>query len=149
LPDGTLKDIHNCGGTDALAIRLNKNGERQWYRIISGFNDDFITDVVKTDGGFALTGYTDSSNREFASIGNKGGTDGFISFIDVNGTIVETLSQAGFGNDAALCLAYSADNRELLVAGKTESNDGSFEDINGYVGSIGYVGRYKITLRNY
>lgn len=149
LPDGTLKDIHNCGGTDALAIRLNKNGERQWYRIISGFNDDFITDVVKTDGGFALTGYTNSSNREFASIGNKGGTDGFISFIDVNGTIVETLSQAGFGNDAALCLAYSADNRELLVAGKTESNDGSFEDINGYVGSIGYVGRYKITLRNY
>ena len=148
-PDGTLKGIHNCGDTDALAIRLNKNGDRQWYRIISGFKDDYITDVVKTDGGFAVTGYTDSSNREFASMGNKGGTDGFVCFLDVNGTIVETLSQAGYGDDAALCLAYSSNNRELFVAGKTVSTDGDFENINTYNGIRGYVGRYKITLRNY
>lgn len=148
-PDGTLKGIHNCGGTDALAIRLNKNGDRQWYSIISGFKDDYITDVVKTDGGFAVTGYTTSSNREFASIGNKGGTDGFVSFLDVNGAIVETLSQAGFGDDSALCLAYSSNNRELLVAGSTASADGSFADINNRIGPTGYVGRYKITLRNY
>lgn len=148
-PDGTLKGIHNCGDTDALAIRLNKNGDRQWYSIISGFKDDYITDVVRTNGGFALTGYTNSSNREFASIGNKGGTDGFVCFIDVNGTIIETLSQAGFGNDAALCLAYSENNRELLIGGKTASTDGSFAEKNSYSGTAGYVGRYKITLRNY
>lgn len=148
-PDGTLEGIHNCGDTDALAIRLNKNGERQWYRILSGFYDDYITDVVKTDGGFALTGYTSSSNREFSSIGNKGGTDGFAYFLDVNGTAVKVLSQAGFGDDAALCLAYSSGNRELLVAGRTDSTDGSFTDKNSYSGPIGYVGRYKITTRNY
>lgn len=148
-PDGTLKGIHNCGDTDALAIRLNKNGDRQWYSIISGFKDDCITDVVKTDGGFAVTGYTTSSNREFASIGNKGGTDGFVCFLDVNGTIVETLSQAGFGDDSALCLAYSSDNREILVSGITISTDGSFEGVNVYNDTRCYVGRYKITLRNY
>ncbi len=148
-PDGTLEGIHNCGNTDALAIRLNKNGERQWYRIISGFYDDYITDVVKTDGGFALTGYTTSSNREFSSIGNKGGIDGFVYFLDVNGTAVTVLSQAGYGDDAALCLAYSSANRELLVAGGTDSTDGSFADKNSYSGSVGYVGRYKITTRNY
>ncbi len=148
-PDGTLKGVHNCGDTDALAIRLNKNGERQWYKIISGFKDDYITDVVRTDGGFALTGYTTSSNREFASIGNKGGTDGFVCFLDVNGTIIKTLSQAGFGNDSALCLSYSAGNRELLIGGKTASTDGSFSEKNPYNGDIGFVGRYKISLRNY
>ncbi len=148
-PDGTLAGIHNCGDTDALAIRLNKNGERQWYRIVSGFYDDYITDVVKTDGGFAVTGYTTSSNREFSSIGNKGGTDGFVYFLDVNGTAVKVLSQAGFGDDAALCLAYSSGNKELLVAGSTDSTDGSFADKNSYNGSVGYVGRYKITTRNY
>lgn len=148
-PDGTLAGIHNCGNTDALAIRLNKNGERQWYRIVSGFYDDYITDVVKTDGGFAVTGYTTSSNREFSSIGNKGGTDGFVYFLDVNGTAVKVLSQAGFGDDAALCLAYSSGNKELLVAGSTDSTDGSFADKNTYSGSVGYVGRYKITTRNY
>lgn len=148
-PDGTLEGIHNCGNTDALAIRINKNGERQWYRIVSGFYDDYITDVVKTDGGFALTGYTNSSNREFSSIGNKGGTDGFVYFLDVNGTAVKVLSQAGYGDDAALCLAYSSGNRELLVAGSTDSTDGSFADKNSYSGGVGYVGRYKITTRNY
>ncbi len=148
-PDGTLEGIHNCGDTDALAIRINKNGERQWYRIISGFYDDYITDVVKTDGGFALTGYTTSSNREFSSIGNKGGTDGFVYFLDVNGTAVKVLSQAGSGDDAALCLAYSSGNRELLVAGGTDSTDGCFADNNSYSGSVGYVGRYKIATRNY
>ena len=148
-PDGTLEGIHNCGNTDALAIRLNKNGERQWYRIVSGFYDDHITDVVKTDGGFALTGYTESSNREFSSIGNKGGTDGFVYFFDVNGTAVKVISQAGLGDDAALCLAYSPSNRELLVAGSTDSTDGSFDGKNSYSGSVGYLGRYKITTRNY
>ncbi len=148
-PDGTLEGIHNCGDTDALAIRLNKNGDRQWYKIVSGLYDDYITDVVKTDGGFAVTGYTNSSNREFSSIGNKGGTDGFVYFLDVNGTSVKVLSQAGFGDDAALCLAYSSGNRELLVAGSTDSTNGSFADKNTYSGSVGYVGRYKITTRNY
>ena len=148
-PDGTLEGIHNCGDTDALAIRLNKNGDRQWYKIVSGFYDDYITDVVRTDGGFALTGYTNSSNREFASIGNQGGTDGFIYFLDVNGTTVKVLSQAGFDDDAALCLAYSSGNRELLIAGSTDSTNGSFADKNNYSGTVGYVGRYKITTRNY
>lgn len=148
-PDGTLTGIHNCGDTDALAIRINKKGERQWYSIVSGFKDDYITDVVCTDGGFALTGYTTSSNREFATVGNKGGTDGFVCFIDVNGEIVKMLSQAGFGNDSALCLAYDDADREILVAGKTASADGSFAEKNPYTGTVGYVGRYKITLRNY
>ncbi|MBQ2847644.1 MAG: Ig-like domain-containing protein [Clostridia bacterium] len=142
-PDGTLEGIHNCGETDALAIRLDQNGERQWYKIISGFYSDYITDVVYTGSGFALTGYTSSSNREFASIGNKGGTDGFICYLDANGNIVKVLSHAGSGDDAALCLTYSDSNKELLVAGRTDSSDGSFAD-NAYSDSIaGYVGRYK------
>ncbi|MBQ2973770.1 MAG: hypothetical protein IJE19_05390 [Clostridia bacterium] len=146
-PDGTLKGIHNCGDTDALVFRFNKNGERQWYKIVSGFYDDYITDIVAADGGYAVTGYTTSANREFASIGNKGGTDGFIYFLDVNGTGIEVLSQAGFDDDSALCLAYSDDNRELLVAGNTCSTDGSFEGINTYAdSSTGYVGRYKISV---
>ncbi len=145
-PDGTLKGIHNCGDTDAVVFRFNQNGERQWYKIVSGLYDDCITDVVAIDGGFAVTGYTTSANREFVSIGNKGGTDGFVYFLDVNGKGVEVLSQAGFDDDSALCLAYSEDNRELLVAGNTCSTDGSFEEINTYTdSSIGYVGRYKIT----
>ncbi len=147
VPDGTLEGIHNCGGTDALAIRLDKNGNRLWYKIISGFLDDFITDIVRTEGGFAVTGHTTSINREFASIGNMGGTDGFVYFLDVNGTGIEVLSQAGSADDAALCIAYSESENELLIAGRTKSSDGSFADKNSYTNSmVGYIGRYKITV---
>ncbi len=148
VPDGTLEGIHNCGDTDALAIRLGSDGRRLWYKIISGFYDDYITDAVCVDGGFAVTGYTTSSNREFAPMGNMGGSDGFVYFLTWNGTGVEVLSQAGSADDEATCLAYSAENRELLVAGKTESPDGSFTDKNTYYpGNIGYVSRYKITTK--
>lgn len=146
-PDGTLEGIHNCGSTDALAIRLDKNGNRLWYKIISGFYDDFITDIVRTEGGFAVTGYTTSANREFAPVGNQGGTDGFIYLLDVNGTGIEVITQAGSSDDAALCLAYSESENELLIAGRTTSSDGSFTDKNSYGNStVGYIGRYKITV---
>ncbi len=144
--DGTLSGIHNCGDTDALVIRISNEGTRLWYKIVSGFYDDFITDIVRTDGGYAVTGYTTSSNREFSSIGNKGGSDGFIYFLDKNGTGVGVLSQGGSDDDAATCLAYSAKNKELLIAGRTASTDGAFADKNIYGSNIGYVGRYKITV---
>lgn len=146
-PDGTLEGIHNCGSTDALAIRLDEKGERLWCKIISGFYDDFITDVVHTQNGFAVTGYTTSTNREFASVGNLGGTDAFIYFVGMDGTGISVMAQAGSSDDAALCLTYSETANELFVAGRTASSDGSFADKNSYGNStVGYNGRYEITV---
>ena len=42
-PDGTLEGIHNCGGIDAVLVRLNSEGERRWVKVISGIEVDFIT----------------------------------------------------------------------------------------------------------
>lgn len=145
-PDGTLEGIHNCGGTDALIFRLDENGERLWYRILAGFYDDFVTDIVCTEGGIGVTGYTSSANREFATLGNQGGTDGFVCFYDVNGNGIEIMAQAGTADDAGLCIAYSESENELLVAGRTKSSDGSFTDNTFGNSSVGYIGRFKITV---
>lgn len=144
VPDGTLDGIHNCGGTDALIFRIDENGERLWHKILAGFYDDFATDIVFTGSRIGVTGYTDSSNRDFSSLGNMGGTDGFIYVCDSDGNAIEINAQAGSKDDAGLCLAYSESENKLFVAGRTNSSDGSFNS-NTYGNSIvGYVGRYEI-----
>ena len=142
-PDGTLDGILNCGATDALVFRLDSNGERQWHQTVSGFYGDFITDIVCTGNGFAVTGYSSSSNRDFSSVSNGGGTDGFICTFDSDGNRNEIRSQSGTNDDAGLCIAYSSVSDEIFVAGKTKSDDGDF-DGNPYIGSMtGYVVRYN------
>lgn len=144
-PDGTLSGIHNCGSADGLIFRLDSNGERLWYRILAGFYDDFITDIVRTGNGLAVTGYSSSSNREFAELGNKGGTDGFVCYYDSDGNGIKIISQAGSKDDAGLCVAYSASENELFVAGRTKSSDGTFADNTFGNSMVGYIGRYEIT----
>lgn len=147
IPDGTLSDIHHCGAIDALVFRINSNGTQRWVKTLSGMENDFITDIVKTDGGFAIAGYSASSNREFADCGNEGELDGFVSFINTNGITVKTYSQAGTQDDAAECLAYSSEG-EILAVGKTKSADIDFADLNTYSTDVylGYLSRFQITV---
>ena len=144
-PDGTLEGMLNCGGTDALVLRLDQNGERLWCKILSGFYNDFATDIVRTDNGIGVTGYSESENREFSSVGNMGGTDAFFCFYDSDGNRIEIKSKAGTNDDAGICIAYSAFSDEIFIAGRTKSTDCDFAD-NSYGSSItGFVTRHKIS----
>lgn len=143
-PDGTLSGIHNCGGTDALIFRIDENGNRLWHKVLAGFYNDFITDIIRTDNGIGVTGYTSSSNREFSAIGNKGGTDGFACFYDADGNGIGITAQAGSKDDAALCIAYSAISGEYFVAGRTKSSDENFAGNTFGNSSVGYTRRIKI-----
>lgn len=147
IPDGTLTGIHHCGAIDALVFRINSDGTQRWVKTLSGMENDFITDIIKTDGGFAISGYSSSSNYEFASCGNEGELDGFVSFINTNGITVKTYSQAGSQDDAAECLTYSSEG-EILAVGKTKSTDIDFADLNTYSTEVylGYLARFQITV---
>lgn len=142
IPDGTLADIHNCGGIDALVFRINSNGTEKWTKVLSGLNDDYITDISVSTKGYAISGYTKSGNREFSSIGNLGSYDGFVCFVNTSGTTVNLYSQAGTLEDASACVACST-NGKFLVAGKTESTDNNFKANTGG-GFTGYVAVYSI-----
>lgn len=142
--DGTLTGTHNCGGIDALLFRIDKDGDIMWKKILSGFYDDYITDVAKIEGGFVVTGYTTSANREFASIGNKGGYDSFVTFLSKTGTTVKTATHSGSKDDIAAGVAAS-DNGEALIVGRTKSSDETFADKNTYNMFTAYVVRFKVT----
>lgn len=141
-PDGTLSDVHNCGGTDALLISIGTYGTLNWTKVLSGYGNDYITDIAKGSKGYAVTGYTTSSNREFASMGNLGETDGFVCYVNSSGTTLSMKAQAGTSEDSASCVACIG--ASYVVAGKTKSDNGSFAEHTGS-GYMGYTAKYTVS----
>lgn len=156
-PDGTFADLHNCGGIDAVVIRLDSDGKKLWQRSVSGFYDDFINDITVTaDGGFAVSGYTSSANRDFAALGNKGETDSFVALITPAGNLADVQGRGGARKDMSTCVAYSSEGK-LIVLGKTTSSDGEFEGMNShitdtFINLFGdaftcFITRYRVTIK--
>lgn len=141
VPDGTLKGIHNCGGTDSLVFRVNADGSVKWIKILSGYLNDYITGIDKTEGGFTVCGYTYSSNREFNGINNMGKGDAYAAFLTPAGNTAELLTASGSRSDVATCIAVN-DDGIVAMLGKTVSNDGSFNGLNTHL-TDGYIDLYK------
>ena len=158
LPDGTLADIHNCGGIDAVVIRISPDGKKLWQRSVAGFSDDFINDIaVVEDGGFAVVGYTSSTNRDFAAIGNKGETDSFVALITPAGNLADVQGRGGARKDRSSCIVYGGDGN-AFVLGQTTSSDGDFEGMNTHISDTfielfgdaftGFATSYGVTIEN-
>ncbi len=139
-PDGTLDGVHHCGGTDSLVIRINSDGSNKWTKILSGYYDDYATAIDKSEGGFIVSGYTYSSNREFNGINNMGNGDAFTAFLTPAGNTAELLTASGSRSDSATCIAVNKDGA-VAVLGKTVSNNGSFEGLNDHL-TDGYIELY-------
>lgn len=143
--DGTLAGLHNCGGIDAVVISITSAGKTSWTKSVAGFCDDYITDISKSSKGYVVSGYSNSNNRDFSSIGNLGEYDGFACVISTTGKQTAIYSQAGSLDDGALCVAARTNNAKIMVAGRTKSADGNFEaNKNDSKYYTGYVAPYTI-----
>lgn len=141
-PDGTLSGVHNCGGIDALLMSINSYGILNWTKVLSGLGNDYITDIAKGSKGYAVTGYTNSANREFTSIGNLGEFDAYVCYVNNSGTTLKMIAQAGTAEDTASCVACTGAN--FIVAGRTKSKDGSFAYYSGS-NYMGYTAKYTVS----
>lgn len=144
--DGTLSGIHNCGGIDAIIFRINSNGELMWSKLQSGLDNDYITDVENVDGGFVITGYSTSANRDFESIGNLGGYDSFVLFAEKSGTTVKLFSHSGSKDDIYAGVAAGI-NGEVLAVGRTKSIDEAFEGKKTGNNFSAFMVKYKTSLK--
>ncbi len=146
--EGTTFQGKYNGGTagtmDGAIVKINSNGSTGWVRTVVGFEHDFITGIVAIPGGYAVSGYTKSTNRDFGLI-NVGDFDGFVYTLSTTGKL-KTIY--GFGgsmtdNPRGLC----TDGKSIYVCGSTNSADGMFAD--GTVKSNGelpvcFINRYDI-----
>ncbi len=151
LPDGTLSGLYYHGGIDSCVIRLNSNGTRKWIKSVSGLGDDYIYDIIKTNGGYAVTGKTNSSDAEFNGKNICGGSDGFIDFFTPGGSTVSIYIQGGSREDSADCAVMCGSN-DIAALGKSVSNDGFFNGYNTHLtdGLIDIIGNaYTGYIANY
>ena len=146
--EGTTFEGINNGGTpgtmDGAIIKINSNGTTGWITPIVGFEHDFVTGIAAIPGGYAVTGYTKSTNRDF-NVTNVGDFDGFVYTVS---TLGKLKSIYGFGgsmtdNPRGIC----SDGKVLYVCGSTNSADGIYS--SGAVKSNGelpvcFITRYKI-----
>ncbi|MBQ9849294.1 MAG: hypothetical protein IJO36_01195 [Clostridia bacterium] len=123
---GTFKDVYNGGSTgtfDGAVIKIGADGKQKWLKTLVGFQNDFISDIAAVPGGFALSGYTNSTNRDFM-LKNNGELDAFVYTISAYGDLMTATSFGGSSVDNAR--AICSNGKTVYVAGFTNSADGSF-----------------------
>ena len=127
--DGSFKDIHNAGSFDAFLVKYNPDGTIGWTRSIAGFLNDRITGIAAVDGGYAVCGISESSNRDFAQLGNLGEQDGFVMLLsEAAGSTTGFATVAGKADDVARSICASPGGKLYLVGGTT-SSDGTFMNV--------------------
>lgn len=146
--NGTFTGNYNGGtpGTfDGGIVKFNADGTSAWATPIVGFESDFITGLVKIDGGYAVAGYTSSTNRDF-TVSNKGNYDTFIYTFNEYGSKKNVYSLGGTYSDTARGLCSDGSNA-VYLCGSTNSGDGYFAncDVKGNENlTAGFVCRFEL-----
>lgn len=118
--DGDVSGNH--GGADGWVVKLDAEGSVEWQRTFGGTGNDQFNSVVHTaDGGFALAGFTNSTNGDVSY--SLGGGDGWVVKLDSLGNLQWDLPLGGSGNDFLRKILQTEDGG-FLVAGDSGSNDG-------------------------
>ncbi len=125
---GVFADMHNIGdiGTyDGVIFKLNSKGKIEWNLPMRGYYNDYLCDIEKVNNGFAIVGYTASSNRDFENMVNKGNHDAFIVIINKLGIEQMKVPLGGSGVDILKAVSTNGAD-EVFVCGYTRSSDGYF-----------------------
>lgn len=127
---GSFKGIYNggqSGTTDGIMIKISPLGEVVWILPFIGFQSDYIQDITRVPGGFAVTGYTTSTNRDFA-FSNNGDYDSFVFIVSSGGKIQSSASFGG--SDADRAQAVCCIGTEVFSVGATSSSDITFANVD-------------------
>ncbi|WP_294274684.1 T9SS C-terminal target domain-containing protein [uncultured Chryseobacterium sp.] len=124
----------NHGNNDVWIVKFKKTGDVEWKKTYGGSGKDEARAIIQTaDGGYAVAGYTTSSNSGNIS-SNHGGLDVWVVKLDPAGAIEWQKTYGGSGTDEAKSIIQNTDGSYVL-AGYTQSNDG---DVSGNHGNTDF-----------
>ncbi len=151
-PVGTFADLHNGGPTgtfDGIIVCLEPSSTIKWRQPLIGFQSDYITGIATLKEGYAFTGYTTSTNRDFPFT-NKGEYDSFAGVVSNGGTVTLIRSFGGSASDRAMSVCTNGVDT-LYTCGSTYSADGDFASCdaksNGSA-TVAFVNKYSIAREN-
>jgi len=117
---GVIRD--QKGGRDLWVLKFSFDGELEWSRTYGGSDDDEGFDIIQTaDGGYAVCGYTDSSDGDIMHE-NRGMRDVWIVKLGTDGYLEWEATFGGSKNDTSAKIRET-EKRELIVIGTTSSSD--------------------------
>jgi len=117
------------GESDILVIKLTKDLEVEWMKLLGGEGWDEAADVKETDDGYVVLGYTLS--KEIDGQVNKGGWDYLLAKLDKEGNAKWVKLYGGTGNDIPSRVIVTSEEGFLIV-GTTNSVNG---DTGGNIGT--------------
>jgi len=111
--DGDLKG-KTTEVNDYWLLKFNPEGSLQWSKTYGGSKDDRGQSVVQTkDGGFALTGYSQSDDGDASN--NEGFHDNWIVKLDASGELEWEKSFGFSGHDHSYDILQTNDNGLFFV----------------------------------
>jgi len=126
--DGDFSGM-NKGSNDIFVIKLNSNGDTVWKKTYGGSGgEDGQSIITTTDGGYVLTGNTNSNDGDFGGM-SKGGGDIFVIKLNSSGDIEWKKTYGGSNEDYGGSITTTNDGGYVLT-GRTYSNDGDFRGMS-------------------
>ena len=111
-------------------LQFDTDGELEWRRTFQGSDGESARAIVVTpDGGTILTGNTSSTDGDFLSVQNKGGSDILIMKTDANGNLEWIQNYGGSRGERGETIIQLPDG-SFVVSGYLFSNDGDFPGMN-------------------
>lgn len=103
---------------DYYVLKFSSDDKLQWSKTYGGSNDDRGSQIIQTfDGGYAIFGYSKSSDRDVTS--NAGDRDFWLVKLDASGTISWQKSYGYLGVDVGVTLLQT-DDKGFLIAGELD-----------------------------
>ncbi|WP_228458135.1 T9SS C-terminal target domain-containing protein [Chryseobacterium schmidteae] len=112
---------HNQGNEDFWIVKLNPSGVIQWERSLSGNLSDRAESIQETEGGYIVTGGSNSQNSENPT--TFGISNYRVAKLDSNGIMHWQKHFGGSNNDYAYSTQQTPDGG-YIVAGGAQSVDG-------------------------
>jgi len=117
------------GGIDCWVVKLSSTGGKVWEKNYGGSSTDQALDIIQTaDGGYAFTGWTNSTNGDITS--NPGNSSYWLVKLTSTGSITWQKCYGGTLGDFAQSLAQTTDGG-YAVAGYTLSTNGDITASKG------------------
>ncbi len=127
--DGDFEGL-NKGGFDAFVMKFNRSGQMEWNRTFGGSRGDYALSIIEvSEGGYALTGYTNSFNGDF-SRERSGQFDVFAIRLTEAGFVLWSEAYYSDALDYSSSIIETGDGG-FAITGGTNSTDGIFEGFSG------------------